>query len=166
MGMFFAGTWAGEQLPVVSGTEVIIREDLIEGQSWSMGVVLLVTVGVVLLICVLAVLDPHLPTGNVHMTREPAIAMQWRCMSPRALQDDDLDHLGVTKTETWYLSQYSGTQLEQLMMSNMRSLCGSWYSSCGTLPARMRSRPTFALFSCCRDFFDWVTGGVDYWYEV
>ena len=29
-----------------------------------MGVVLLVTVGVVLLSCVRAVFDPHLPTGN------------------------------------------------------------------------------------------------------
>ena len=94
--MLFAGAWAGEQLPVVSGTEVIIGEDLIEGQSWTMGVVLLVTVGVVLLSCARAVFDPHLPTGNVHVTREPAIAKQWRCMSPRAMQDDDLDHSSVT----------------------------------------------------------------------
>ena len=55
MGMLFAGAWAGEQLPVVSGTEVIIGEDLIEGQSWTMGVVLLITVGVRLLSCVFAV---------------------------------------------------------------------------------------------------------------
>ena len=48
MGMLFAGAWAGEQLPVVAGTEVIIGEDQFEGQSWTMGVVLLVTVGVVL----------------------------------------------------------------------------------------------------------------------
>ena len=57
-----------------------------------MGVVLLVTVGVVLLSCVSAVFDPHLPTGNVHVTRKPAIAKQWS-MSPRALEVDDLDHL-------------------------------------------------------------------------
>ena len=33
MEMLFAGAWAGEQLPVVSGTEVLTGEDLIEGQS-------------------------------------------------------------------------------------------------------------------------------------
>ena len=95
--MFFPGAWAGEQLLVVSGADVIIGEDLIEGQSWTTGVVLLVTVGVGLLRCARAVFDPHLPTGNVHVTREPAIAKQWRCTSPRGVQDDDLDHLNVTK---------------------------------------------------------------------
>ena len=35
MEMLFAGAWAGEQLPVVLGTEVLIGEDLIEGQSWT-----------------------------------------------------------------------------------------------------------------------------------
>ena len=69
MGMLIAGACAGKQLPVVSGTEVIIGEDLIEGQSWTMGVVLLVTVGVLLLGCARAVFDPHLPTRNVHVTR-------------------------------------------------------------------------------------------------
>ena len=54
-----------------------------------MGVVLLVTVGVVLLSCARAVFVPHLPTGNVHVTREPAIAKQGRCMSPKA-QDEVL----------------------------------------------------------------------------
>ena len=42
--------------------------------SWTMGVVLLVTVGVGLLSCACAVFDPHLPTGNVHVTREPEVA--------------------------------------------------------------------------------------------
>ena len=51
MGMFFPGAWAGEQLLVVSGADVIIGEDLIEGQSWTTGVVVLVTVGVGLLRC-------------------------------------------------------------------------------------------------------------------
>ena len=45
MEMLFAGAWAGEQLLVVSRIEVIIWEDLIEGQNWTIGVVLLVTVG-------------------------------------------------------------------------------------------------------------------------
>ena len=44
--MMIVGAWAGEQLPVVSGTEVIIGEDLFEVHSCTMGVVLRVTVGV------------------------------------------------------------------------------------------------------------------------
>ena len=39
MVMLFAWAWACEQLPVVSGTQVLIGEDLIEGQSWTIGVV-------------------------------------------------------------------------------------------------------------------------------
>ena len=62
IGMLFAGAWAGEQLLVVSGTDVLIGKDLIEGQSWTMGVVLLITVGVVLLGCVFAVFVSHLPS--------------------------------------------------------------------------------------------------------
>ena len=45
MGKMIVGAWAGEQLLVVSGTGVIIGKDLLEGHSWTMGVVLLVTVG-------------------------------------------------------------------------------------------------------------------------
>ena len=123
MGMLFAGAWAGEQLLVVSGTEVIIGEDPIEGQSWLMGVVLLVTVGVVLLSCVcLLYLIRICQLESVHVTREPAIANQWS-MSPRAMQDDDLDHLNTTES-TWILSWYSGNHLRQLMVSNTRSLLG------------------------------------------
>ena len=36
MGMFFAESWAGEQLPLVCSSEVLIDEDVIEGQSWTM----------------------------------------------------------------------------------------------------------------------------------
>ena len=64
MEMLFAGACAGEQLPVVSGTEVIMGEDLIGGQSWTMGVVLLVTVGVGPFGCACVVCGPHLPTGK------------------------------------------------------------------------------------------------------
>ena len=35
----------------------------------------------------------HLPTGNVHATQEPATEKQWNCNSPRAIQDNSLDHL-------------------------------------------------------------------------
>ena len=52
MGMMMVVAWAGEQLLVVSGSEEIIGEDLFEGHSWTMGVVLLVTVGVGLHSCV------------------------------------------------------------------------------------------------------------------
>ena len=69
--MLIVGASAGEQLSVVSGIGVTIGEDLFEGRSWTMGVVLLVTVGVGLLSCLCTVFDPHLPTGNVHVTREP-----------------------------------------------------------------------------------------------
>ena len=62
MGMMIVEAWAREQLPVVSGTGVIIGEDLFEGHSCAMGVMLLVTVGVVLLCCACAVFDPQLPT--------------------------------------------------------------------------------------------------------
>ena len=51
--MLIVGAWAGKQLPMDSGTGAIIGEDLIEGHSWTIGVVLLVTVGVGLLSWVL-----------------------------------------------------------------------------------------------------------------
>ena len=41
MGMMIVGAWAGAQLPVVSGTGLTIEEDLFEGHSWTLGVVLL-----------------------------------------------------------------------------------------------------------------------------
>ena len=85
-----------------------------------MGVVLLFTVGVVLISCACAVSVLHLPTGIVHVTREPVIAKQGSCMSPRTMQNDSLDHV---KERTWILSRHSGNQLGQLMVPKMRSLC-------------------------------------------
>ena len=120
IGMLFAGAWACEQLLVVSGTEVIIGEDLIEGQSWTIGVVLLVTVGVVLLNFACMVCYVHLPTEG-KVTREPEVAKQPSCMNPRSMRADDIDHV---KQRTWILSGYSGDQLWQLMMLNTRSFCG------------------------------------------
>ena len=46
MGLMIVVAWVGEQLPVDSGTRLIIGEDLLEGHSWTTGVVLLITVGV------------------------------------------------------------------------------------------------------------------------
>ena len=108
---------AGEQLPVVSSTEVIIGEDLIEGQSWTIGVVLLVTVGVVLPGCACIVCYSHLPTEG-YATREPEVAEQQSVMSPRSMRADNIDHV---KERTWILSWCSGDQLWQLMMLNTRS---------------------------------------------
>ena len=66
-----------EQLPVVSGTGVIIGEDLIEGHSWTMGVVF----------------DPHLPTGSVHVTREPDVAWQPSGMTLRSMRNETINPL-------------------------------------------------------------------------
>ena len=74
--------------PVVSGTGVIIGEDLIEVHSWTMGVVLLVTVGVGLLRCVCAVFDSHLPSGNVQVTGEPEVARQPKGMTLRSMRTE------------------------------------------------------------------------------
>ena len=58
-----------------------IGEDFFEGHSWTTGVVLLITVGVGLLSRVYAVYDPHMPTVNVQVTREPEVARQPRGMT-------------------------------------------------------------------------------------
>ena len=79
---------------------MIIGEDLFEGHSWTVGVVLLSTVGVGLLSCVCAVFDPHLPTGHVHVTRGCTAAKRHdfekhakRDHQPR--ERDDVDSLTV-----------------------------------------------------------------------
>ena len=75
MDMMIVGARAGEQLLMISGTGVPIGEDLFEGQSWTKGVVLLGTVGVVLLRCagVLYVMDTcqleELPQENQRLQR-------------------------------------------------------------------------------------------------
>ena len=100
MGMMIAGAWAGDQFLVVSGTGVIIGEDLSEGQSWTIGVVLLVTVGVILHSCACIAHYSHLPTGRT-VTREPDVARQPGCMTPRSMQADVIDHVNDLKEETW-----------------------------------------------------------------
>ena len=62
-----------------------------------MGVVLLVTFGVGLLSCVCAVFDPHLPTGNVHVTREPEVAWQASGMTLRGMRGEIINHSSVTE---------------------------------------------------------------------
>ena len=96
MRIMTVGAWAGEQLPVVSGTGVIIGEELFEGHIWTMNVcVLLITVGVGLLCCMCAVFDPHLPTGTVHVTREPEVAWQPSGMTLRSMRNEIINHLNV-----------------------------------------------------------------------
>ena len=120
---------------VVSGTGVIIGEDLIEGHSWTMGAVLLVTIGVGLLSCVCAVFDPHLPACNVHVTREPDVAWQPSGMTLRIMRNEIINHVNVTKREFWR-SAGAADDVEH------------------------------AEFSCCREFFDWITGGDGYLCDV
>ena len=66
-----------------------------------------------------AVFDPHLPTGNVHVTREPEVA--WRPKWHDFEKSAKREIINHGKERTWILSRYSGDQLGQLMMSNTRS---------------------------------------------
>ena len=106
------GIWAGQQLSCGPGTGVIIGENLFEGHSWTIGVVSLVTVGMVLLSCASVVLDPHLPTGNVYVTREPQVARKPSGMTFE--KHANKDHR-PRKVRAGSLSWYSGDQLWQLM---------------------------------------------------
>ena len=109
LGMMIAGAWAGGQLPVVSGTGVTIGEDLfgvsqlddgccVARHRWDGTAPL----------CVCAVFDPHLLTGNVHVTREPEVVRQPSGMALRSI----INH---AKGRTCSLSWSSGDQLGQLM---------------------------------------------------
>ena len=98
--------WAGEQLPMFSGTGVTI------GESWLMDVMLLVTVGLVLLSCACTVFVKHPPTRDAHVMKEPVIAKQESCMTLRSMRDETINHV---EERTWSLSPYSGDQMWQLM---------------------------------------------------
>ena len=107
MGMMIVGARAGEQLLVVSGTGVITGEDLCCASQleWDCS-------------AVCAVFDLHLPTGNVHVTREPEVVRQPRGMTLRSMRNDIINR---AKEGTWSLSWYSGDQLWHLMeMFNAR----------------------------------------------
>ena len=92
MGMIVEA-WAGEQLPMVSGTGLTIGEDLFESHSWTTGVVSLITVGVGLLSCVCAVFNPHLPKGSVQVTREPEVTRQPSGLTMRSMRNEIIHHL-------------------------------------------------------------------------
>ena len=119
MEMMIVEAWAGEQLLVVLGTGVTIEEDLFEGQSWTMRVVLLITVAVVLQSCAGIVHYGHLPTGRT-VTREPEVAKQQSRMNLRSMRAKSINHV---KERTWSLSRYSGDQLWQLMMVMLAWFC-------------------------------------------
>ena len=91
------------------------EEDLLEGHSRTRGVGLHATVGVGLLscVCVCAVFDPHLPTGNERVTREPEVAWQPRGMTLRSMRTKIINH---SEEKMWSLSKYSGEQLGPVMM--------------------------------------------------
>ena len=94
-------------------------EDLIEGLSWTIGVVLLDTFGVILLSCACIVHSSHLPTGRT-ATREPEVARQPSCMTLRSMRPEIINHV---KERTWSLSWYCGDQLWQLMVMLSARCC-------------------------------------------
>ena len=128
MEMTFTGAWAGTHLPVVTGTGVIIGEDLIEGQSWTIGVVLLVTVGVVLLSCACFVHYSHLPTGRT-VTREPEVARQPCCMTPRSMRAEIMNHVKERQGSLVQLLRRIATMSEDQVKCIYNSrVCGEFFS--------------------------------------
>ena len=103
MEMMIVGAWAGEQLLAISGTGVTIGEYLFEGQSWTMGVVLLRVADII-------VRYGHLPTGRT-VTGEPEVATQPSRMALRSMRAKIINHV---RKRTWSFSRYSGDQLAQL----------------------------------------------------
>ena len=89
MDMMIVGAWAGEPLLVISGTGVTTGNDLF--LSWTKGVVLLGTVGVVLLICAGIVRCGPLPTGRT-VTGEPEVATQPSRMILRSMRAKTINH--------------------------------------------------------------------------
>ena len=127
MEMMFTGAWAGKQLPAVSGTGVIIGEDLIEGQSWTIGVVLLVTVGVVLLSGACIVHYSHLPTGRT-VTREPEVARQPSCMTPRNMRAEIINHVKERQESlVQFLRRIATMSEDQVKCIYNSRVCGEFF---------------------------------------
>ena len=111
-----------------------------------------------------AVFDPHLPTRNVHVTREPEVARQLRGMTLRSMRNEIINH---AKERTWSLSWYSGDEQEQLIeMLNARYGRDSLVQLLRRIAIMSENQAR-----CSGDdrvwseFFDWVTGGDDYLYK-
>ena len=85
-----------------------------------------------------AVFDPHLPTGNVHVTREPEVASQPSGMTSRSMRNEIINHLNVTKKD-------------------VDSITVFWRS------AGAADDVEYVEISCCRELFDWIAGGDGYW---
>ena len=88
MRLLIVRAWAGEDLPVVSGTGKTIGEDLLKGHSWTtgVGVVLLITVGVGLLGCVCCIRSA--PANWKSTTGEPKVARLPRGMTLESMRTD------------------------------------------------------------------------------
>ena len=127
-------------------TGVIIGEDLIEGHSWTTGVVLLVPVGVGLHGCVCAVFDPHLPTGNVHVTREePEVAWQPRGTTLRSMRNEIINHSSATKKDVdsltvFWRSAWAADDVEHAEFSCCRGLQVAM-ATCAILIRALEARP-------------------------
>ena len=88
-----------------------------------------------------AVFDPHLPTGNVHVTREPEVAWQPSGMILRSMRNEIINHSKVTKRDVDYFTVF-------------------WSS------AEAADDVEHAEFSCCNEIFVWITGGDGYLCDV
>ena len=98
-------------------------------------------------------IHPHLPTGNVYVTREPEVVQQ----------PSVINH---AKERTWSLSWYSGDQLWQLMELN--ALCGrNALVQFLQHVANTNENQTGCNCDECvwGKFFDLGAGGDDYLYE-
>ena len=127
MEMMFTGAWAGKQLPAVSGTGVMIGEDLIESQSWTIGVVLLVTVGMVLLSCACIVRYSFLPTGKT-ATREPEVARQPSCVTPRSMRAEIINHVKERQDSlVQFLRRIATMSEDQVKCIHTSRVCGEFF---------------------------------------
>ena len=84
-----------------------------------------------------AVFNPHLPTGNVHVSREPKVAWQPSGMTLRSMRNNIINHLNVTERDVDSLSVLRRS-------------------------AEAADDVEHGEFSCCREVFDWITGGDGY----
>ena len=106
---------------------MIIGEDLIEGQSWTIGVVLLVTVGVVLLSCACIVHCSHMPTGRT-VTREPEVARQPSCMTPRSMRTEIINRVKERQDSLVQLLRRIATMSEDQVKCIYNSrVCGEFF---------------------------------------
>ena len=135
----------------------ITGEDLSEGHSWTLGVVLLDTVGVGLLSCVCVVFDLHLPTRNVNVTREPKVAWQTRDPTLRSVRIKI-----INKPKIWSLSRCSGDQMEAA--DDVEQAEFVWHVG-AVLAVHCHHERERLPNSRVVVGFGWTTSSDDYWYQ-